>query len=249
MSQLDFQATLADTVREAARAEVIAPALLPGLRHPERLAIHARHFRASLTSVIGAAYPAVKRLTGDGFFAFAAAQFAAAEPPQDAVLDNYGDGFACFLARLPATTGFKWLPHLARFEWALHRASLERPPCPSASPPEGAGTAPVAWHPSAALFAAPYAVDRLTADEPSVADFAPADRFILIVGDAVSVRTYVISWGDFVCLSALRAGRCLEDAIAIALAVDAAFMPASVIRVACRSGAIAFLTSSERAPS
>jgi hypothetical protein len=246
MRQLELQQAVGLAVRDAVRSERIRPAPVAPLRHADRLAIHARHYRASLTAVLAAAFPAARRLTGEGFFAFAAAQFIANEPPQDPVLDHYGAGFPAFLARFPASAPFRWLPHLARFEWALHGVSLARPGCPVEALPEGAGAAALRWKPAAALFAAPYAVDALTGKEPRVADFEPADRFLLILGQAAAVSVHALAWGEFACLSALRAGRCIEDAVALALTVDAAFSPVSVLRLACTGGAIEFVPPAER---
>src|SRR5260370_10155485 len=69
-------------------------------------------------------YPAVDRLLGRDFFELAAERFCAAHPPGSGYLDEYGGEFADFLAGLPeATAALRYLPDLARFEWALSCAA------------------------------------------------------------------------------------------------------------------------------
>lgn len=73
----------------------------------------------------------------------------------------YGDGFGDFLAQHPHLGDLVWLPDLARFEFAVHRAhnAADAPACDFETllAPDGL----VALHPSAQVFASPYDVAGL----------------------------------------------------------------------------------------
>lgn len=88
------------------------------------LQVYRNHFILSLGEVLASSYPAVKAMVGEDYFAAAARGFVLAEPLQEGSVMHYGAGFADWLTRLPTTAGLFWLSELARFEWALERASL-----------------------------------------------------------------------------------------------------------------------------
>src|SRR5260370_23126738 len=69
-------------------------------------------------------YPAVDRVVGRDFFELAAERFCAAHAPGSGYLNEYGGEFADFLAGLPeAAAALRYLPDVARFEWALSCAA------------------------------------------------------------------------------------------------------------------------------
>ncbi len=91
---------------------------------PERLGIYRNSCRSVLIEVLRMTYPAVDRLVGRDFFEMAAEQFCAVSPPSSGYLNEYGGGFADFLAALPAAAAaLCYLPDVARFEWALNVAA------------------------------------------------------------------------------------------------------------------------------
>jgi hypothetical protein len=88
----------------------------------ERLAIYRTTSLGTLARALKLTYPAVERLVGAEFFAAAAQAFVRAHPARSALLDDYGDGFAAFVERLPATASIPYLGDVARLEWCVSRA-------------------------------------------------------------------------------------------------------------------------------
>jgi len=89
-----------------------------------RLAVYRRAIVANRNGALRAAYPVVARIVGESFFAEAALQHCAAQPPGDADLNRHGAAFADFLAVYPHAAGMPWLADVARLEWACHEALL-----------------------------------------------------------------------------------------------------------------------------
>jgi hypothetical protein len=86
----------------------------------ERLGIYRNSCHSVTVEVLRMTYPAVDRLLGRDFFELAAGQFRATHPPGSGYLNEYGGEFADFLAGLPeAAAALRYLPDVARFEWAL----------------------------------------------------------------------------------------------------------------------------------
>lgn len=93
--------------------------LQDGFSAGERLRIYRNTCRSTLIETLRMTYPAVDRLVGSDFFDTAAAWFIARHPADSACLNDYGGGFADFLAALDAVKGVPYLADVARFEWAL----------------------------------------------------------------------------------------------------------------------------------
>ena len=239
----DLQLRMSDAIREAIIAQVIRPRAVTGVMPPERLAIHARNFRAGLTAALGDTYRAVKRLTGDGFFGYAAAQFLSVSPPAGPIVTAYGGAFPRFLSDFEPAAALPFLADVARLEWALH--ALADTPTPTPIDTEPVGTAAdlrATWSPSAVLFESPWAVDLLIeADDVAAIDLTRSSRLLLAVtGETVIWRRQTSA--DFAFLSALQSGALLTGAIAAACAHEPGFDAASALRNACAAGCFAALT-------
>lgn len=94
-----------------------------GFSAAERLCIYRNTYRSTLTAALRTTYPAVERLVGRDFLDMAAGQFIAGNTPASADLNEYGEGFAEFLAKFPPASTLAYLPDVARFEWALSVAA------------------------------------------------------------------------------------------------------------------------------
>lgn len=95
-----------------------------------RLATYRETCSGTLVNALRLTYPSLRRVLGAEFFDAQAAQFARREPPSSAYLNDYGEGFASFVAALPATAPLPYLADLARLEWAVSRA-LHAPDVPA----------------------------------------------------------------------------------------------------------------------
>jgi hypothetical protein len=101
------------------RDAVCAHVVEDGFGAAERCRIYRNGCRSTLTGALRLTYPAVDRLVGRDFFDAAAGTFALAHPPASGYLNEYGAGFADFLAAFEPADALSYLPDVARFEWAL----------------------------------------------------------------------------------------------------------------------------------
>ncbi len=90
------------------------------------LALYRASVLANYRGALAAAYPAVARLVGDGFFTEAARRFALAQASTSGDLAEYGAGFSDFLAAYAPAASLAYLSDVARLEWACHEC--ERAP-------------------------------------------------------------------------------------------------------------------------
>ncbi|HLG54433.1 MAG TPA: DNA-binding domain-containing protein [Vicinamibacterales bacterium] len=119
----DIQAGIRDALVNGDGAAV-APVLLGGAHPERRLAIHQRHYVASLTRALVERFPATVWLVGSELVTHAATGFIREHPPSRPCVAEYGDGFPRYLGAHPAA---EWLPYLAQFaelEWHLGRLAL-----------------------------------------------------------------------------------------------------------------------------
>ena len=128
---------------------LLAPDSLPpagvvdpvGRPAPQRFAVYRNNVAVGLVRALEQAFPVVRRLVGDEFFAAMALVYLRAHPPRGPVLATYGADFAAFLDGFPPVAALGYLPDVARLEMALRDS----------------------YH---AADAAPVAVERLTALAP-----------------------------------------------------------------------------------
>lgn len=88
-----------------------------------RLAIYHGAVRANWTRALGAAYPVVRRLVGDGFFGAAAEGYGLRHPSRSGDLGAFGAHFADFLGAYGPAASLAYLPDVARVEWAVHESA------------------------------------------------------------------------------------------------------------------------------
>ncbi len=242
----DLQAALAAQIRlGVATPEGVAP---PAglLVVPQRLLFHQRHVRTSLTAVLRSRFPAVVKLVGDGFFAYAAALFIAASPPADPRVARYGDALPDFLARFGPARAYPWLPDVARIEnaaFAVADAPLRDPIDPArltAIPTEQAADLVFLWNPAARLVSSdlPAAVLWRVAREGrldtqiDMANAGPTRLLIRRAADGVEARD--LSPVEFAFRAALAGGSTLGVAAACAGAgFDLAGNLAAVLAEGC----------------
>jgi hypothetical protein len=87
-----------------------------------RLAIYRNNYLGNLVRALTLNFPAVQRLVGSDFFAAAAQEFISQYPPATARLDDYGQAFGQFLTHFAPAAALRYLPDVARLEWAVSRA-------------------------------------------------------------------------------------------------------------------------------
>lgn len=151
-----------------------------GFSAAERLRIYRNTFRSVVVASLRTTYPAVDRLVGHDFFDEAAERFGGAQPPRSGYLNEYGGGFADFLASFEPASALLYLPDIARFEWALSVAA-NAPDAPMLDPaalaaitPEHHASLIFEPHPSVRFLKLAYPADQiadavLSGDEAAMA--------------------------------------------------------------------------------
>ena len=119
----DVQAGIRDALVDGNSAAV-APVLLGGSRPAQRLAIHQRHYVASLTRALVERFPAMVWLVGSELVTHAATAFIREHPPSRPCVAEYGDEFPRYLGAHPAAESLPYLAQFAELEWHLGRLAL-----------------------------------------------------------------------------------------------------------------------------
>lgn len=164
---LELQRSFSDSLLAERDQAIDEHVLQDGFSAAERLRIYRNTCRSTLIETLTMTYPAVHRLVGSDFFDAAASRFVERHPARSAYLNEYGGGFADFVAALETTGSVPYLPDVARFEWALSVAAnaedapmLEAAALLSVAPENHASLCFVA-HPSVTFLELQYPADHI----------------------------------------------------------------------------------------
>ncbi len=113
---------LAET-QSAIRAALLAQANAPDATPAHRIAIHRRHYRASLMTALATKFPATVWLLGSTRFNEAAEAFVHTFPPTAPCIAEYGEDFPEFVGALPGQEA-PYLADVAKADWHLGRVSI-----------------------------------------------------------------------------------------------------------------------------
>jgi hypothetical protein len=214
-----------------ASAEVLGGGLAPGAR----LKIYRHHVFTTLTAGLRATYPVACRLVDERFFGYAAAQYIQSHPPRGPCLFEYGASFPEFLAEFQPCRHLRYLPDVARLEWALH-AAIHAEDVESLDPARLRGLPEdelpqviLRLDPSLTLLSSRWPIDRILrvnqsdADPGIVVDLAGGGVHLEIrrIGDDAVFRALDRPTHAF--RRALAEGHCFEKAAVTALALDDSF--------------------------
>ena len=146
---------------------------------PAGIEVYRRGVRINHAAALEAAYPVVRRLVGDAFFTEAARVYSAQHASTSGDLDEYGDGFARFLASYPHAASLPYLADVAILEWACHE-SERAPQAPAFDfaalaevPPQAHGDLRFALHPAVRLVASPHPIVSIYAANAPGRDGTP----------------------------------------------------------------------------
>lgn len=205
----------------------------PGLPAARRLRVHRHNLQDSLCGALAAVYPVVARLVGAAYFDQLARRHVDAHPSRSGHLQDYGGGFATFVAATP--TGLPYLADLAALEWACHEVWHEADPV---APDQAALAAlPAALRPSLRLrlqaasrfLVSPYPVLRIWQDNQPDADvdtpvsLAEGGVSLLVARRDFEIEFRLLEPAETAWLRSLDGGATLARASAEALAVDPGF--------------------------
>jgi hypothetical protein len=102
----------------------IAPLLVGGANPEHRLAIHQRHYAASLTRALVERFPATVWLVGSAFLTQAARSYVRDCPPASPCIAEYGEGFPIYLGTQSGAERLPYLTSFAELEWHVGRLAL-----------------------------------------------------------------------------------------------------------------------------
>jgi len=104
--------------------EQVLPFLQGGPSQVTRLAIHQRHYKASLVRALLEKFPGCAWLVGEKLFRDAAREFVRIAPPAAACIAEYGEAFPNFLASQPEVVRLPYLLPFAELEWYLGKVAI-----------------------------------------------------------------------------------------------------------------------------
>ncbi len=245
----DIQTKFAQALFDSRVESDILSHFKPGTQ-AERLGLYRGNLTTTWYKVLCAAYPVVRELVGDDFFAPLTRAYGMAHPSDNADLNHFGATFASFLSAFEHVADYPYLPDMARLEWLLHRAYYA-PDAPALGPAALAALSPqdfedarFALHPACALFASAHAVVPLwRAHQPdSGVDFPPdmAQRCAAaIVRPQWKSAVVPIGAADHAALLALAGGATMGEALDAAFECDESFDIAASLKLWVEEGMLA----------
>lgn len=120
---VEMQQNIRDVVLGGS-ADPIVSLLVGGALPERRLAIHQRHYQASLVDALLGKFPACVWLLGSPLVAEAARAFVRCHPPGAPCIAEYGEAFPEFLSVHAEARSFPCVLSLARLEWDLGRVAI-----------------------------------------------------------------------------------------------------------------------------
>ena len=198
-----------------------------------RLALYRGNLNAAWRRVLGQAYPVVLALVGEEFFSGLARAYGRQHPSTDADLNQFGDGFAAFLAAFAPAAQLPYLPDMARLEWALHRAHY----APDAAgmtaetlaslAPEQLEASRFVMHPACALIASEWQVLALWQAHQEKGAAFPSEMagnsHMLVCRPRWRAQVLALGAAAHAALSQLMKGEDFGAALDAAFALDASF--------------------------
>lgn len=223
--------------------------LLVGGRDPERrLAIHCRHYRASLVKTLLRRFPALTWLVGGPVIEAAASRYAREHPPATPCLAEYGEGFPALVADHLGRSDTAYVRPFGELEWHVGAASIEveHPAmAPTALPRDGetlAG-ATVRLQPGLRYLHSEWPVHDLmrrflTDTAPPVYELHRTPVWIEVRGARGRVDIQALDRAAWTFRAELQRGRTLEDAASLALAIDHTFDAGEALLALVAGGAV-----------
>jgi uncharacterized protein (UPF0276 family) len=204
------------------------------------LAIYRGNLAANWEKALSSAYPVIRQLVGDEFFAALARAYGKSHPSTDPDLNRFGEHFAAFLAGFEHAAFAPYLPDMACLEWAVHQAHYA-PDLPAMAAADFAALTPPALEashfrlrPACALKASDWSVASLwLAHQPSGAPFPTELRSpgcALVCRPGWRAQVHVLAPAAHAALALLAKGETFGVALDAAFAIDDDFDLAENLR-------------------
>lgn len=239
MSLSDTQARVRDAV-VASACEAVRPLLTGGHDPAKRLAIHRRHYHASLVEALRGRFPATGWLIGDVALTAAAAGHTVDHPPSVFCMAEFGRTFPAFVASRPGLSALSYLEAFATLEWEVGRVSVDvthpsvEPAWLQGQDPGSIGGLALALQPGLAYVSTATSVDDLlgvflTGTEPAQCTLVDGPHWLEVRGARGDFSISRLAAGDWCFRRALTWGHTLEAAAGVALDADPQFDPGAAL--------------------
>jgi hypothetical protein len=216
-------------------------ALFASIQQRDRVAIHLRHYDASLTAALCQKFPASAWLTGTELVRDAARAYVRLHPPEQPCIAEYGGDFPQFLGAYGRASSVPYLTSFAALEWAVGQVSsaTERAQCPwielSRLGTERLVDSTLELQQGLRYLRSPWRIDELmttylSGAEPERFILAEASTFIEVRGARGTVRLARLDPPTFAFRAALAQGGSIGDAATNALHLDPAFDAGAALR-------------------
>jgi hypothetical protein len=228
----------------------VAPWFVGGQAVERRLAIHHRHYQASLIKALMDRFPATIWLVGSDLVTEAARIFISKHPPASPCIAEYGENFPTFLAECRGAERTPYLREFAELEWHVGNVAIAVDEPPMAIEELRAICADEL--PDTALFLqrgvrylkALWPVDKLldtylAEARPERFAFEPGDVNLEIHGSRGEFRINRLGAAEFIFRQSVSLGRSIGDAAVAALETDGSFDPSDALRLLLTSALIA----------
>ncbi|MDX1781550.1 MAG: DNA-binding domain-containing protein [Thalassovita sp.] len=118
MSQSDFATAIFDPARPVPDGLTDAAGQPAG----KRFSVYRNNVAVSLKEALETGFPATARLLGEDNFDAVAKGHLRSHPPASPLMALFGDGFADYIATIPALEKLAYLPDVARLEYAMRQS-------------------------------------------------------------------------------------------------------------------------------
>jgi hypothetical protein len=205
------------------------------------LAVYRANVDGNLAGALAGAYPIVRKIVGEGFFASLARAYCARHPSASGDLNRYGALFARFLADCEEVADLPYLPDVARMEWPAHLAYYAQDPdefdprALAAVPAERYALLQPRLAPPCALISSSWPLGRIWAVHQDDyqgefdIDLKSGPGRILVHRPRWRARVSPLGAGDYCFLEAAARGELLGAAFEAALAAEPGFDPADAL--------------------
>lgn len=224
----------------------------------QRLALYRGNLAAAWDKALANAYPVLRQLVGEEFFAALAREYGRAFPSQSGDLNRFGDRFDEFLAQFPHVADFPCFPDMARLEWLLHRvhyaAGEETLTAAQLAQlrPEQFESMSLRLQPACQPFASPWAVTSIwQAHQDDEQEHWPQELAVachaLVLRQGWRAMVLPVTPAAHAALAAFDAGAAMGKALDAALAIDAQFDIGMHLQTWLRLGVFAAQSSLDQA--
>ena len=245
------QQRFGDALFDHRHEALLAPLLGEG--RVDRLALYRGNLTAGWERALGDAYPVLRQLVGEEFFAGLARAYGKAHPSQDPNLAGFGLHLAGFLDAFAPAAPYPYLPDVARLEWAVHLthgAPDLAPLGPMALAqfsPETLDGARFTLHPSVALLHSRWAIVALWQAHQDGGQALPARVDLpctaLVARRGWQVEVVEVGAAEAAALGQLAEGASLGAAVEAALASKAPFDLGAMLQDWFRLGVVAAIAA------